>query len=88
MSDWRTGNRRRTWQHQADDLDPRQHLAHLVYTARTEAGLTQAELARRASTTQAGICAIENGVQVPGGAMLERIARALGGHLTITTDPA
>lgn len=63
--------------------EARLQLAELVYNARTAAGLSQTELARRAGTRQAVISAIENGVQAPGGVMLARIANALGGTLSI-----
>ena len=65
------------------EAESRLQLAELVYNARTAAGLSQTELARRAGTRQAVISAIENGAQAPGGVMLERIARALGGVLRI-----
>ncbi len=65
------------------EAEARSQLAELVYDARAAAGLTQVELARRAGTSQSVISAIENGAQVPGGIMLERIARALGGTLRI-----
>lgn len=67
----------------AIEAEARLQLAELVYNARTAAGISQTELARRAGTRQAVISAIENGVQAPGGVMLARIAHALGGTLTI-----
>jgi ribosome-binding protein aMBF1 (putative translation factor) len=67
----------------AVEAEARLQLAELVYGARTAAGLSQTELARRAGTRQAVISAIENGAQAPGGIMLARIAHALGGHLRI-----
>ncbi|MCL2466803.1 MAG: helix-turn-helix transcriptional regulator [Micrococcales bacterium] len=69
----------------AAEADARMDLADLVYNSRTEAGLSQTELARRVGTSQAVISAIENGAQAPGGIMLSRIARALGGTLSIAT---
>jgi ribosome-binding protein aMBF1 (putative translation factor) len=68
----------------AVEAEARLQLAELVYNARTAAGLSQTELARRAGTRQAVISAIENGAQAPGGVMLARIAHALGGTLGIT----
>jgi ribosome-binding protein aMBF1 (putative translation factor) len=65
------------------EAEARLQLAELVYSARTAAGLSQTELARRAGTRQAVISAIENGAQAPGGVMLSRIAHALGGTLRI-----
>jgi len=70
----------------AVEAEARLQLAELVYTARTAAGLSQTELATRAGTRQSVISAIETGAQAPGGIMLERIARALGGTLRI--EPA
>ena len=65
------------------EAEARLQLAELVYNARTAAGLSQTELARRAHTRQAVISAIESGAQAPGGIMLARIAHALGGTLSI-----
>ncbi len=61
----------------AVEAEARLQLAELVYNARSAAGLSQAELARRAGTRQAVISAIENGAQAPGGVMLARIAHTL-----------
>ena len=63
--------------------EARLQLAELVYAARTRAGLTQAELARRMGTQQSVISAVENGGQVPSVSTLWRIARALDLRLTI-----
>jgi ribosome-binding protein aMBF1 (putative translation factor) len=67
----------------AVEAEIRLQLAELVYDARTAAGLSQTELARRAGTRQAVISGIENGAHAPGGVMLGRIAHALGGTLRI-----
>ena len=67
----------------AIEAEARLQLAELVYHARTAAGISQTELARRAGTRQSVISAIENGAQAPGGIMLARIAHALGGTLSI-----
>ena len=63
--------------------EARLQLAELVYAARTRAGLTQTELARRMGTQQSVISAVENGGQVPSVSTLWRIARALDLRLTI-----
>lgn len=63
--------------------EARLQLAELVYAARTRAGLTQTELARRMGTQQSVISAVENGGQVPSVSTLWRIARALELRLTI-----
>lgn len=56
----------------------------LIETLRREAGLTQAELARRLETTQAAISKIETGRSLPSLTVIERIARAIGRPITIT----
>ncbi|MBI4558446.1 MAG: helix-turn-helix transcriptional regulator [Candidatus Hydrogenedentes bacterium] len=54
------------------------HIAQLIYTARTEAGLTQAELARHVGTTQSVIARLEDAdYQGHSLLMLQRIATAL-----------
>lgn len=58
-------------------------LAEMVYEARTQAGLSQTELATRMKTRQPVISAIEGGGQVPTVAMLARVAHATGQQLQI-----
>lgn len=62
-------------------------LAELFYDARTAAGLTQTELARRMHTTQPTIARIEGGGRMPTLDMLERLAVAVGRHLDISLAP-
>ncbi|HUH71402.1 MAG TPA: helix-turn-helix transcriptional regulator [Mycobacterium sp.] len=63
-------------------------LAELVYTTRTQAGLTQAQLAAAMGTSQSAIAAWENGARTPGIEALERLARACGRKLHITITAA
>jgi transcriptional regulator with XRE-family HTH domain len=56
----------------------------VIERLRLEAGLTQAELARRVGTTQAAISKIETGRTVPGLEMLDRLAAALGRPITLS----
>ena len=63
-------------------------LAETVFRARQTAGLTQAELARRMGTTQSAIAAIESGARTPTVELLDRLARACGGRLTIRIGAA
>jgi len=49
--------------------------------------LSQAQLARRAGTTQARISALERGLAVPGVELLERLATACGEELVLGTRP-
>ena len=56
----------------------------MVKRARTGAGLTQADLATRAATTQAVIARIEGGKAFTASLdLLDRIARALGGRVSV-----
>ena len=59
-------------------------LAELVYTTRTQAGLTQTQLAHAMGTSQSAIAAWENGARTPSVEALERLAHACGKHLHIT----
>jgi ribosome-binding protein aMBF1 (putative translation factor) len=59
----------------------------MVKRARTVAGLTQAQLAARASTTQAVIARVEGGKAFTASLdLLDRIARALGGRLSVELE--
>lgn len=56
--------------------------ARLIKESRAAAGLTQAELAERAGTSQPTIAAYEAGDKIPNVATLERVLRAAGTNLT------
>lgn len=56
---------------------------NLISVARRDAGLSQRELARRAGTSQATLCAYESGKKSPGLDTLARIVRAAGQDLRI-----
>lgn len=55
----------------------------LVHRLRTEAGLTQAELAHRMGTTQSAIARMEAGGTRPTLETLERLATAIGQELVV-----
>jgi ribosome-binding protein aMBF1 (putative translation factor) len=61
-------------------------LGQAVYDRRTELGLSQTELARRANMTQPQISTIEGGDSVPTLPLLTRLATALNAALTINLD--
>jgi transcriptional regulator with XRE-family HTH domain len=52
-------------------------LRHIVYSLRRRAGLTQAELASKARTTESTICHIEQGDRTPSTRLASRLATAL-----------
>lgn len=59
----------------------------LIRRARREAGLTQAELARRAATSQSAVAAYESGTKTPTVETLERLLRAAGQRLRSGPSP-
>ena len=63
-------------------------LAELVHATRTEAGLTQTELAAAMGTSQSAIAAWENAARTPGIEALERLAKACGKRLHIPIGAA
>ena len=60
--------------------------ADAVRKARAEAGISQTQLAELTGIDQSDISKIERGVANPSVSTLQRIAKALGGRLTITID--
>lgn len=60
--------------------------SHAVAAARALAGISQKQLAALTGIDQSDISKIERGVANPSVATLDRIATALGGHLSITID--
>ncbi len=63
-------------------------LAEALIKARSEAALTQEELARRMGTTQAVIARLESGRSLPSTRTLQRFAAATGTQLRIAFAPA
>lgn len=69
------------------DAETQIALAELVYQMRTQAGISQSELARRMGTRQPFISDIERGGRTPTVATLNRIAHATGNRLRLTAEP-
>jgi transcriptional regulator with XRE-family HTH domain len=59
----------------------------LLANARRRAGLTQAELAKRLAISQAAVAQLERGDANPRLATLDRVLRATGVELVVTTRP-
>ena len=64
-------------------VDEEYALVEALVRARTEARLTQAELARRLGTTQSAVARLEGGRASPSFATLRRYAAATGTRLTV-----
>ena len=71
-----------------DEFGPEFELARSLIEARTRAGLTQAQLARRMKTTQSVVARLESGRVRPSTKTLEKVARATGTRLKITFESA
>jgi transcriptional regulator with XRE-family HTH domain len=70
-----------------DGLEEEFRLARALIEARTAAGLSQAQLARRMKTSQSYIARIEGGKVRPSTGALERFAQATRTRLRITFEP-
>jgi len=62
--------------------------ARLIRDARRRAGMTQAELAHAAGTSQPTVAAYESGRRSPSVRTLDRLVRATGATLHVTLRPA
>ena len=62
-------------------------LTAAMIEARSRAGMTQEQLARRMKTTQAVVARLESGGSKPSTRTLERYARATGNRLRISFEP-
>jgi ribosome-binding protein aMBF1 (putative translation factor) len=62
-------------------------LVAALIAARTRAGLTQEQVARRMKTTQAVVARLEGGGSKPSTRTLERYAEATGSRLRISFEP-
>lgn len=66
-----------------DDID----IGTLIAEERHRAGLTQVQLAARSETSQAAIARYESNTVSPAVATLERVLRATGAALRVSSDP-
>ena len=74
------------YQAEYDRLAPEFDLARTLIEARTQAGLTQAELAWRMNTTQSVVARLEGGHGRPSTRTLEKFAQATGLRLKISFE--
>lgn len=83
-----TDEQRQTYEQAYHDAGRAMDLAELVYATRTEAGLTQTQLAEAMGTSQSAVAAWENGARNPGIDALDRLAAACGKCLRIAITAA
>ena len=69
-----------------DKLRPEFEIARLLIKARTQAGLTQAQLAEKLQTTQSAVARFESGKTNPSTSTLKKIAQATGTQLKISFE--
>ncbi|MGI8648650.1 MAG: transcriptional regulator [Acidimicrobiales bacterium] len=74
------------FQGRVDDARLRADLAQFVYDLRSQAGITQAQLARRMGTTQSAIARLEGGGMNPSAELLHKLGNALAVRLMLTAD--
>lgn len=70
-----------------EKIDAEFAVIEALVKARTEAGLTQTEVARRIGTTQSAIARLEGGGTSPSLATLRRYAEATGTKLQVSLVP-
>ena len=71
-----------------DALEGEFALASMLIEARTNANLSQAELAKRMGTSQSTIARLEGGSARPSFSTLERFAAATGMRVRVSLEPA
>ena len=71
-----------------EELAPEYAVARAVIKARTNCGLTQAQLAERMNTSQSYIARLENGTVLPTMKTFLRVAEATGTHARFELEPA
>ena len=69
-----------------DERDVFEEIRNQIIKIRTDLGITQKELARKAGLTQANVSKIEKGISRPTIETLIKLARALGRQLTVRLD--
>jgi transcriptional regulator with XRE-family HTH domain len=70
-----------------DALAAEFELVRALIEARSQAGLTQEQLAERMDTSQSAVARMESGKIMPSSRTLERFARATGTRLRISFEP-
>jgi ribosome-binding protein aMBF1 (putative translation factor) len=77
----------RRYRREYNALEEEFSLSAALIEARSRAGLTQEQVARRMKTTQAVIARLEGGGSMPSTRTLEKYAKATGTRLKISFEP-
>ena len=83
----RTPERRQAYADAGPEADAQIELAELVYRMRTEAGISQAELARRMGVRQPFVSQLERGGRNTTLATLNRVAEATANRVRLVVEP-
>jgi len=84
----RTPEQRREYDEAGPDVEMQVMLTELIYKMRTEAGISQTELAHRMGVRQPYISDLERGGRTPTLVTLNRVAHATGNRLRLVPEPA
>jgi len=84
----RTPEQRREYEEAGPEVEMQIMLTELIYKMRTEAGISQTELAHRMGVRQPYISDLERGGRTPTLLTLNRVAEATGHRLRLVPEPA
>lgn len=84
LKDWHRESMRNTeYRKHYEALKPKYDLIRAILDARIKSGVTQAEIARRAGTTQSAIARFESGRANPTLDFLSKVSAAVGARLEV-----
>lgn len=83
-----TPEQRREYDEAGPEVEMQIMLTELIYKMRSEAGISQTELARRMGVRQPYISDLERGGRTPTLLTLSRVAEATGNRLRLVSEPA
>jgi len=83
-----TPEQRREYDEAGPQVEMQIMLTELIYEMRTEAGITQTELAHRMGVRQPFISDLERGGRTPTLLTLNRVAEATGHRIRLVSEPA
>ncbi|MCL2471430.1 MAG: helix-turn-helix domain-containing protein [Propionibacteriaceae bacterium] len=88
VAESRTPEQHREYDEAGPEVEMQIMLTELIYKMRTDAGISQTELARRMGVRQPYISDLERGGRTPTLLTLSRVAEATGNRLRLVPEPA